>query len=148
MKNIDIRTAKSSQDMALCFSIRRTVFVEGQNVDEHLDQDGLDADCCHFLLYAHDVPCATARMRSVDSRLKIERMAVLPEYRGQGLGKNLLLYILAYCQAHFAGNAICLDAQCHAIQFYEKLGFKVVGDVFMDAGMAHVKMILKNRPAA
>jgi predicted GNAT family N-acyltransferase len=117
--------------------VRRAVFVEEQGVPESLEWDGLDADCFHVLVCdAEQQPVATGRMKP-DGH--IGRMAVLPAYRGQGVGSAVLEALLDVArQQHYA--EVFLHAQVSAIAFYERHGFVVYGAEFMDAGISHKSM--------
>jgi predicted GNAT family N-acyltransferase len=77
-------------------------------------------------------------------RAKIGRMAVLKEYRGKGVGKRLLRRAVARAK-QLGARTIYLNAQVSVIGFYEKLGFRAVGRMFDEAGIAHRKMILERR---
>lgn len=120
-------------------SLRRTVFVEEQGVPEHQEWDGADPDCRHFLAEdAHGRPIGTARLMPSG---QIGRMAVLEEWRRQGIGARLLeLAVDAARAANY--QAIFLHAQSHAVGFYERAGFQVAGTPFMEAGIEHREMSL------
>ena len=120
-------------------NVRRIVFIKEQHVPEALELDELDPVCHHVLITdAGNQPIATGRV-GPDGR--IGRMAVLKEYRGQGIGSALLVALLEYArQEHYAG--VHLHAQITAISFYEKHGFMVAGEQFMDAGIPHKNMTL------
>ena len=122
----------------LLSSVRRSVFIEEQHVPEELELDELDPLCHHVLVTDVDnKPVATGR---IDSDGRIGRMAVLKEYRGQGIGSALLVALLDYAgQKQYAG--VHLHAQLTAIPFYEKHGFMANGEKFMDAGIPHRNMI-------
>ena len=127
-----------SHEQALS-SLRRTVFVEEQGVAEDEEWDGADPDCRHFLADDHDGrPIGTARLMPSG---QIGRMAVLAEWRGQGIGARLLRLAV---DAARASNypSIFLHAQSHAVGFYERAGFKVTGKPFMEAGIEHREMTL------
>jgi predicted GNAT family N-acyltransferase len=123
-------------------AVRRAVFVEEQRVPESLEWDSMDADCYHVLVTAADQqPIATGRMKP-DGH--IGRMAVLPAYRGQGIGSEVLLALLKVArQQQYAG--VFLHAQVSAIAFYERHGFVVYGAEFMDAGIPHKSMRRQTR---
>lgn len=117
--------------------IRTTVFIQEQNVPAALEWDGMDAHAIHILVSDEGhAPIATARMLS-DGH--IGRMAVLKAWRQQGVGRAILFKLLEIAQLQ-ALPQVDLDAQTHAIAFYEAYGFVVCSDVFMDAGIPHKKM--------
>ena len=119
-------------------TVRRVVFVEEQQVPESLEWDGLDASCYHVLVTnAEHLPVATGRMKPDG---QIGRMAVLQGYRGQGIGSAVLAALLEVArQQRYA--AVFLHAQLSAIAFYERHGFVVNSEQFMDAGIPHKTMI-------
>ena len=71
---------------------------------------------------------------------KIGRVAVLPEMRGRGIGKDLVLFAVDELRRRGASRAM-LGAQTHALGFYEALGFSGFGPEFMDAGILHREMV-------
>ena len=75
---------------------------------------------------------------------KIERMAVLQEYRGLKVGKILIQYILKHQKEANQITKFKLSAQQSAIPFYEKLGFQALGKEYMDAHIPHQDMVLVN----
>lgn len=118
--------------------IRRIVFMVEQHVPEDEEWDGRDDACEHFLVRLEGRPVGTARLLP-DGH--VGRVAVLSEARGLGLGQHLMeACILA---ARQAGHAeVLLDAQTHALVFYQRLGFTAFGDEFIDAGIPHRSMRL------
>ena len=120
--------------------VRRAVFIEEQQVPESLEWDGLDESCRHVLVYdAGHQPVATGRMKP-DGH--IGRMAVLPAYRGQGIGSAVLAALLEVARQQGV-EAVFLHAQVSAITFYERHEFVVNSEQFMDAGIPHKTMIRK-----
>lgn len=119
-------------------TIRETVFIVEQGVPEGLEWDGLDPLCAHVLAW-NDLGEAigTARMQPKGS---IGRMAVLKDWRGRGVGRALLQTLLDLAVRQGL-SSVTLTAQTHALGFYERAGFHVVGDPFMDAGIPHRKMV-------
>lgn len=144
-------------DMAAVFDIRRIVFIEGQNVSEAEERDGLDDSAIHLIAFAGagqsdgqgdgqsdgqgDRPVGTARLLLGDSYAKIGRVAVLEDQRGQGLGKALMACAIDVLRDQGAREAR-LAAQTHALGFYENLGFAAYGETFLDAGILHQNMAL------
>ncbi|WP_298361175.1 GNAT family N-acetyltransferase [uncultured Litoreibacter sp.] len=129
-------------DLSTCLAIRRVVFIEGQNVPEQEEVDGKDPDCLQYLLHMDGKPVATARVLPLDGAAKIQRVAVLKEARSAGTGSKLMRYILDDLKADGRFETAILGSQTHAIGFYEKLGFEVVGPEYDDAGIPHRDMSL------
>lgn len=127
----------SQQDMQKCFHIRTKVFVEEQNVPVDEEIDGLDPGACHYLLSVDGTACATARVRYLSGVAKIERVAVLKDWRGHAIGRQLMKFIMADIGENPAIRQMKLGAQIQVIDFYDKLGFKSYGDEFLDAGIRH-----------
>ena len=126
-------------------SIRHTVFVAEQGVAEAEEWDGEDEASRHFLAQDESgKPVGTARLMPTG---QIGRMAVLTDQRRRGFGAKLLT--AAVNAAYEAGyRRIFLHAQTHAIGFYERAGFRVSGEPFMEAGIAHRLMTYTAEPSA
>ncbi len=117
--------------------IRETVFLREQGVPVDLEWDGLDEACVHVLARGGAQPIGTARLLA-DGH--IGRMSVLPAWRGQGVGSAMLQRLIELARQRGLPR-VMLDAQTHAIAFYERHGFIVTSDVFMDAGIPHRHMM-------
>jgi predicted GNAT family N-acyltransferase len=129
-------------DLLACFALRQEVFVGEQNVPEAREQDGEDMTARHFALREEGEIIATCRVRRIGTgAVKIERMAVRRDHRRQGLGRELMKYVLQ--QAMSAGDIqlLKLSSQADAVPFYEKLNFTKRGPEYIDAGMPHYDMI-------
>lgn len=121
-------------------AVRRAVFIEEQGVPEALEWDGLDASCHHVLVTAAgNRPVGAGRMKP-DGH--IGRMAVLKDCRGQGIGSAMLTALLDFARQQH-GTRVYLHAQVPAIIFYEKHGFTVDSEEFMDAGIPHRRMVMR-----
>ncbi len=130
-------------DIATCLALRRAVFTDEQGVDPELEVDGLDGDATHLLAIKDGCPVGTARLIVRDSVGKIGRVCVLPDLRGTGMGKALMLAAIAEFRDRAGITEVRLGAQTHALGFYEALGFAADGPEFMDAGIAHREMVLE-----
>ncbi len=120
-------------------SIRESVFVVEQGVPAELEWDGLDEGARHALAISHKgdaIGCG--RMLSNGH---IGRISVLPQWRKQKVGTAIMEALLAYARSHDFQN-VDVDAQTHAMPFYRKFDFVEHGEVFMDAGLPHIKMAL------
>ena len=124
-------------------AVRRAVFIEEQRVPEALEWDDVDERCYHVLAVSDDgSPIGTGRLLP-DGH--IGRMAVLRQWRGQGVGSAILQMLLDLARKDGL-QAIALNAQTHAIGFYARHGFTVFGDEFLDAGIPHRKMRIQLEP--
>ncbi len=119
-------------------NIRKKVFVEEQEVDRDLEFDGLDKYCQHYLVFDNNRAIATARWRKTDKGIKIERFAVLKEYRNEGVGKFMLHTMINDLDS--LDVMFYLHAQESAVKFYEKFGFRIEGEQFIEANIVHYKM--------
>ena len=118
--------------------IRKQVFIIEQNIPEEEEWDDQDMISDHFVVYDQDQPIATARLLQNNS---VGRVAVLKTYRGQGIGRMIMLEIIQL--AHQQDRTFLqLSSQVHAISFYEKLGFSIQGDAYDECGIPHIKMQL------
>ena len=119
--------------------IRQRVFIEEQHVSAELEWDGLDENALHLLAVDEsNKPIGCVRILAMGI---IGRMAVLKEWRRQGVGKALLDRAIAACRKHGLKN-ITLSAQTHAVSFYERAGFVVCSEEYLDAGIPHRDMRL------
>jgi predicted GNAT family N-acyltransferase len=117
--------------------VRRAVFIEEQGVPALLEWDEDDAGSVHWLACAMDgTPIGCARLLP-DGHLG--RMAVLPDWRGQGIGRALLDAAMRAAQKRGLRQVV-LSAQTHAAAFYERAGFTTMGAVYEEAGIPHVAM--------
>jgi predicted GNAT family N-acyltransferase len=128
----------SDSDLAKqAFAIRRKVFVEEEGVDPNLEYDH-EEDAHHYLLLLGGKALATARWRETEKGIKLERFAVLPEFRNRGLGGIILKEVINDVLP--LGKTIYLHSQLRAVPFYERHGFVKEGDVFYEADMGHYYM--------
>ncbi|HLC87059.1 MAG TPA: GNAT family N-acetyltransferase [Candidatus Nanoarchaeia archaeon] len=129
MKGLQIKIAKDSKEIKDCFKVRYKVFTLEQKIPENIDKEGLDNSAEHVLAYFDNEPSGYARIKYIDRKAKLERVATLKEYRGKGIG--MLVIKKAIEKAKDNGkNKIVLDSQYEARIFYEKLGFKTRGKTF------------------
>jgi len=129
-------------DIAACRRLRRVVFIEEQGVSEADEVDDLDGSAIHLLAVAGGLPVGTARLLVYGGVGKIGRVCVLREARGTGLGAALIRAAVAELRQVPGVRQVTLGAQSHATGFYARLGFAVVGEEFIDAGIAHREMVL------
>lgn len=119
--------------------IRQAVFVVEQGIDPRLEWDELD-NSASFALAIHHTEGVIGTARFFPDG-KIGRMAVLKEWRGQGIGSAILEEIINYTRQSGL-TSLHLSAQQSAIPFYTKNGFSPVGDSYHEAGILHQEMTL------
>jgi predicted GNAT family N-acyltransferase len=137
---LNVKQVTTKDQLEDAYSVRRIVFVNEQQVPEEEEIDQFEDDATHIVLYDNEVPVGAARLRVLDGIGKLERICVLSSSRKNGAGK-LLVNKLEEIAIEQGVSKLKLNAQTHAIPFYERLGYETVSDVFMDAGIPHVTMI-------
>ena len=120
--------------------IRDRVFIQEQAVPRHIEVDGKDSECIHFLIFNESVPIGTARIK-MDG--KIERVSILKNHRRKGLGYQLMKFIINNAQEKGL-ERIYLHSQMDSIEFYKSLKFIQKGEAFKEAGIDHVLMVLED----
>jgi predicted GNAT family N-acyltransferase len=138
---IEVRVAKAEAEIATCLRLRWTVFVEEQGVRPSDEIDPHDrAGAVHALAFIDGVPCGTGRFVFIEPGVaKLQRMAVIDDVRGKGVGSALLRFLEDEARRRGASRFL-LWAQTHARRFYEKAGYAASGEQFDDAGIPHVAM--------
>jgi len=136
---IDVIEITEQPQMEQAWAIRRLVFIEEQHVPEELEMDADDAHAIHALALDGNQPVGCGRMVAHDDYVKIGRMAVLHERRGEGIGREILGFLMERAKRQGFGRAV-LHAQLTAEGFYLKNGYTPDGEVFEEAGIAHRRM--------
>jgi len=136
----EVSRITAEADFEAALALRREVFIEEQDVPEALEIDGRDEEATHFLARADGDPVGTARLRDYGEGVaKVERVAVRESHRGEGWGERIMSAVETY--ARDAGfDRVRLAAQVPVVGFYERLGYEVVSEEFMDAGIPHRSM--------
>ena len=118
-------------------AVREAVFVREQGVPLELELDAQDPDCLHVLARDADGrPIGTGRLTPAHT---LGRMAVLPQWRGRGVGATMLAALTGLARER-RWNAIELHAQVDAIGFYLRHGYLPIGPRYMEAGIEHQSM--------
>ena len=139
---IEIKHLDKDTTLTDAFSVRERVFHDEQGIPTSDDFDGQDYTAEQFVAYDDGLAIGTGRYRVLSDNIgKVERVAVLEDYRGQHVGQAIMGKIAE--QAKEQGlSQLALDAQMTAASFYENLGYQPVGDVFEEVGIPHIKMVL------
>lgn len=130
----------SKLELYAILMLRSAVFVLEQEC-AYQDIDGLDIDAVHFMLKENDDIKAYLRIvKKSENYAQIGR--VIAAERRKGYATKLIKAAVKYLKGRNDVTSIYLEAQTYAISLYEKLGFKVVSDEFLEDGIPHVKMIM------
>ena len=134
-KTFTLRSATWQADRADLEYVRRRVFIVEQRIPESDEWDDADKNCSHVLAFSEkrDV-VGTGR---IEANGKIARLAVLAEYRGQGVGEAILTRLIEEAEQMGLGQ-VYLHAQTHALDFYKKFGFVSDEEIFSEGGIPHV----------
>ncbi len=116
------------------------VFIIEQQVPELLEWDEFDVVSLHAL--AEDMEGHAVGTGRLLPDGYIGRMAVKREWRGRGVGGTILGFLID-CARKRGDRTVNLNAQTHAIGFYQRYGFVAHGEEFQDAGIPHRQMSLK-----
>jgi len=136
--NIELIQLGWSDAQALAMFIRKSVFIEEQQVAESEEWDDEDSSALHLIASKNGQAVATARLTK---KGKLGRMSVLKAHRKQGIG-SMMLVALINAAKQDGLQEIKLWSQIHAQTFYEKHGFIACSNEFLDAGISHIEMHL------
>ena len=143
LPSFTVRVVNWQADRDALHAIRRTVFIEEQQVPEELEWDEIDPSCHHVLAFAADGRVVGTGRLLPDGH--IGRMAVLKQWRGKGIGSAILALLLDMARKD-GFSEVRLHAQIRAIPFYRRHGFEARGGQFMEAGIAHCLMSVRLGP--
>jgi predicted GNAT family N-acyltransferase len=137
---VTVKIVENQKELEDAYSVRKIVFVEEQNVPLEEEIDDYEGEAEHFVMYDEGSPIAAGRFRFVDGYGKVERICVLNKARKTGAGKTIMNAIENYALQKDI-HKLKLNAQTHAIPFYAGLGYEIVSEEFMDAGIPHKTMV-------
>jgi len=139
---MDYRIAQSTEDLSKIMKLREDVFVIEQKVSTEEEYDEYDKTATHFGIFNEDKIIGCGRVISnSDGTAKIGRIAIDINYRKKGYGYELCTHLVQIAKDKGA-KIIILHGQLTAVPLYTKVGFKEVGETFMEAGIEHIKMEL------
>lgn len=135
-----VKKVTDHADLEKVFVIRKEVFVGEQNCPPELEWEH-EEESNHFLAVVDNEPAGASRWRKTDKGYKLERFAVLKQFRGSGVGQALVQAVLDDLPDD--ATYVYLHAQIQAVTLYERFGFEKTGPEFEEAGIRHYKMIKK-----
>ena len=142
---LTLKPVTTPMDMMNVLNIRNIVFVGEQNCPYDIEVvPSEENEAKHFLIYYKETPVGTIRYRVVGERtFKLERFAVLKEYRGKGFGKEAFLYLVKRIEEEYNPCTIYFNAQYQLLDYYKAMGFAPEGETFYEANIKHIKMVKK-----
>ena len=141
MHNFIFKEISSKEEMNKSYAIRTRVFCEEQKISKEIEFDNLDHLCGHFLIFAGVKAIGTARVRQKEKGLlKIERVAVLKEYRRLKVGSILIKNVIKHYLNLDYNKSIILHSQVAVADFYKTLSFSAYGNEFYEDGIPHIAM--------
>jgi len=139
---LKIKLVRTPQEQKNVLDIRRSVFIDEQQIPVEIEIDAFEESAIYVIAYFDEEAVGTARWREIGNTVKLERFAVLKNYRNKGIGRKLTMFIIDRIPQ---GKIIFLNSQESAIGFYSKLGFISKGPLFEEANILHQKMIFPRK---
>ncbi len=141
MSEMSLRVAVSEEDVLKVMVVRGIVFIEEQKVDWEGEIDEFEKTATHFLGEVDGQPAAAGRLRQLeDGWVKVERIAIRPRWRGKGLAKEMVTFLMEHALERGA-KKFRMHAQVYLEDFYREFGFHREGCVFDECGIDHILMI-------
>lgn len=123
-------------------AIRKAVFIDQQGIASDIELDGQDHLYYHVVGYEDNTPLCTARVKIEQGTLTVQRVAVMPNFQGQGIGRQLMNEIKRFSKEKHV-TEITLSAQHTAVAFYQSLNYDLIeGSEHIDADILHFDMKL------
>lgn len=119
--------------------IRYQVFVDEQGFSSEIEVDDVDSHAFHVVAFDGEKPVGAARYFGDCDPYHIGRVAVIPEYRGKGVGSYIMRKIEGFAKENGA-KELTLGSQLRVEKFYASLGYERVGEEFLDEGCPHIEM--------
>jgi len=136
-----IRLNFNDEDFLKIKKIRKTVFTDELGISESKLFDEYDESCDHFIIFDGKNIVGSIRFVSLGKTIKLERMAILQQYRTKNYGKDCILQLKEFYHA-LGYTQIFLDSIYSVRNFYKKCGFLEKGEIFQRVGIDHIKMSL------
>ncbi len=138
--DVSIKVALSPEDRLKAFMVRCVVFCGEQRIPYGIERDEFEDIAIHVLGEIAGEPVAAGRLRCLPDHAKLERIAVRSPFRGRGAGSEITRFLLKLARER-GYSSFRMNAQAHTVEFYRRLGFRAVGDIFLEADIEHVLMV-------
>lgn len=139
--NLTLKPVLDKNDEIIVRDIRVEVYIKGQDcpIDEEFETEK-DLEANEFLIYKDTTPIGTIRYRHLEDGFKIERFAILPQYQHHKYGKEAISYLCKMIEEKYNPCRIYMHAQKGLEEYYSSLGFKRIGEEFVEANIVHILM--------
>ena len=131
----------NDNNFSIIRNVRKNVFADELGISEYKLFDEFDETCDHFILFDGKNAVGSVRFMLYEKTIKLERMAILQEYRKNSYGKNSILQLREFYNS-LGYTQIFLDSIYSVRGFYKKCGFLEQGKIFQRVGIKHVRMSL------
>jgi len=126
--------------------LRNEVFVVEQ-ICAFQDCDDKDQDSFHFMGWQQNKLIAYSRLMPSGlayEEISIGRVVTSSASRNIKIGKELMLRSIDELYKLFEKKTIKIGAQLYLKNFYESFGFSQSSEIYLEDGIEHIKMVLKN----
>jgi predicted GNAT family N-acyltransferase len=147
MNRLEIREVSSEVELQAVLRVREEVFVKGQGVSRDIEMDGYDASADHVAVLLDGEVIGCARVRLIDNAAKLERIAIVEKHRGKRYGEKLVKFLIDRCLQKRV-HEVYMNSQFYVKDYYRRFGFEEVGTPFSEAGIKHIKMVLRTSNAS
>jgi ElaA protein len=133
----------TKEELYNILSLRSEVFIVEQNC-AYQDIDQKDQFALHVFLKKNNKIIAYTRIFKPNDYFEyssIGRVVVLKEERVSQIGSQIMSFSIKKIKEIFNETKIKISAQKHLISFYEKSGFFVIGEEYLEDGIPHIAMV-------
>lgn len=139
MPQFTAKVYKGKENFDDAFFIRKTVFMDEQGFFDEFDD--IDSYSFHVVVYDADKPIGCGRIFPENDNAHLGRIAVLKEYRKQGIGRIIMEKLEQAARENLEFKRYELSAQKRAIGFYKSVGYEEIGEMYLDEGYPHITMV-------
>lgn len=137
----DFKQLTAREFYEIAYLRTETFVVAQQRIYQEVDQK--DPVAVHVFNEQEGRIMAYARVYLIADGQKVSfgRVVTSPAARGQGMGRKLMEYVMTAIRDNYPGKTIEIEAQTQVQGFYEKFGFRPVGQPFIFESTPHIKMV-------
>jgi len=130
----------NSPEYRIMLTIRDEVLRKPLGIELDLSKLGNEASDYLIACYEEETMIGCVVLSPLDrDRVKLRQMAVIEDFRGYGIGTEIVGWSEIFLR-HKGFKFVEMNARKYAVPFYEKLGYKVEGDEFIEVTVPHYKM--------